>query len=892
MYEVMERSHMPMAVTDPRLPNDPIIFVNAAFSTLTGYAADEVIGRNARFMQRPVPEAAAVEEIEAAIPSHHHVDAEILHYRKDGTPFWNGLFITPLLDKEQNPAFFVVTQIDVTLARKSKSAEAALIAKEKELEEVKERLRATLAISGLAAAWEWNIAERRIFGDTRFAILYGLNTEEAAAGISPKQFFSIIHPDDVSRIRLAVAGMLQGAEVFSKSYRLVLADGSVRWVHARGRCYSDDDGKPVRFNGALVDITEQRRIAEQLRIAQTAGGIGTFEYIDGFGTAVVSDKFCTLLGLQPARDLPVRTINPVVHPMDTPIIDMSVRPAIGDASNVEFRVIRPDNGELRWLTRRGEYLRDAETAGLRFSGVIYDITAAKRTEELLRALNDTLEARVAERTRERDRLWEASQDLYVLCDAEGICKSLNPAWHSELSYDITELLDHPLIDLVHPDDQPALAAAIDRLRHGDRIENLDLRVVSKQGEPRSYSWTYVSQNEVFFASGRDVTRRNELEEQLRQSQKMEAVGQLTGGIAHDFNNLLTGISGSLEMMQHRLDQKRYDDVANFMAAATVSAQRAAALTQRLLAFSRRQSLDIRALDVNILVASMEELLNRTLGEQITLTVKLAPGLWLGLSDANHLESALLNLAINARDAMPDGGELVISTENATLERDFGKNPEQPAEGDYVVVSVRDTGTGMSPETMAKAFDPFFTTKPIGQGTGLGLSMIYGFAKQSGGQVTVESEIGVGTTIKLYIPRFFGEQILEVSETRAPELPSAAGETLLVVEDDVSVRLLVVEFLGGLGYRIIEASDSSSAIPLLKSDRGIDLMVSDIGLPGISGRQLAEIARQSRPELKILFITGYAANATVRSEFLGAGMEMISKPFALELLAVKVREMLE
>jgi PAS domain S-box-containing protein len=891
VFSALERSGMPLLVTDPRLPDNPVVFVNAAFTALTGYGADDAVGRNGRFMQGPDSDRATIARIGAAVAAAQPIDVQLINYRKDGTAFWNGICISPVLDEQGRPAFFIATQTDTTQAHEAAASAARVTESARALADANDRLRMTLSISGVAASWDWDIATGVILGDTRFAALYGLSPEQAARGVAAAQFFSLVHPEDLTRIRLAVGGMLRGAEVLSKEYRLLLPDGAVRWVHARGRCYYNEAELPTRFSGTLVDITEQKRVEERLRIAQTAGGVGTFEHIDGFGTVSVSAQFCALLGLHPARDLPVRTVNAVVFGQDAPIIDARMRPEPGTVSHVEFRIIRPDTGELRWLTRRGEYLRDAETAGLRFSGVIYDVTQAKSVEERLRTLNETLEARVEERTRERDRIWQVSRDLHLLCDSAGTLKSVNPAWTSELGYRTAELPGRMLTEFVPPADRPALAAAIARLAAGEYVDNLDVRVRCADGTERAFSFTCVPEEKAFFAAGRDVTQRNALEEQLRQSQKMEAVGQLTGGIAHDFNNLLTGIIGSLDLLRRRLAQNRLEDMDRFMAAASTSAHRAAALVHRLLAFSRRQPLDVRALEVNRLIASMEEMLHRTLGEQIALVVELTPDPCLAFSDANQVESALLNLAINARDAMPDGGKLTIATARATLSREFAQQYQDLAAGDYIVVNVSDTGTGMPPDVLARAFEPFFTTKPIGQGTGLGLSMIYGFARQSGGHVHISSTQGVGTTIQLYLPRYAGDAVPELPGALGEALPRGAGETVLLVEDEPAVRLLLVEVLQELGYSTIEAADGASALPILKSQRRIDLMVSDVGLPGITGRELAELARQTRPELKILFVTGYARNAAVKAEFLGEGMDMITKPFAIDVLANKVRDIL-
>ncbi|MET0848283.1 MAG: ATP-binding protein [Pseudomonas sp.] len=382
------------------------------------------------------------------------------------------------------------------------------------------------------------------------------------------------------------------------------------------------------------------------------------------------------------------------------------------------------------------------------------------------------------------------------------------------------------------------------------------------------------------------------EEALRQSQKMEAVGQLTGGIAHDFNNMLTGIIGSLELLRRRLSRGRTEDLDSLIDLGVTSANRAAGLTHRLLAFSRRQSLDSKPVKMNTLVVSMGELLQRSINESIQLDMQLSDNLWVAEADPNQLESALLNLVLNARDAMPEGGKLVVSTSNQHLEKGFTQVHSNLQPGDYVVLRVTDTGCGMPESTISRAFDPFFTTKPIGQGTGLGLSMIYGFSKQSHGHVTIESEVGNGTTVSLYLPRYNGNVVEDTRVDLAHAPHAKDGETVLIVEDDPAVRVLVSAVLSELGYAFVEAGDADSAVPILDSSQRIDLLISDVGLPGMNGRQLAEIGRQYRPDLKVLFITGYAEHAAVRGGFLDPGMQMITKPFTFDLLTAKVREMIQ
>ena len=390
-----------------------------------------------------------------------------------------------------------------------------------------------------------------------------------------------------------------------------------------------------------------------------------------------------------------------------------------------------------------------------------------------------------------------------------------------------------------------------------------------------------------------IAERKQAEEALRQSQKMEAVGQLTGGIAHDFNNLLTGIMGSLELMQARLRQGRLSEIDRYVAAAQGAAKRAASLTHRLLAFSRRQTLDPKPTNVNRLVTGMEELIRRTVGPQIALEVVTTPGLWTALIDASQLESALLNLCINARDAMPEGGRITIETANKWLDDRAARERDLPP-GQYLSLCVTDTGVGMTPDVKARAFDPFFTTKPIGQGTGLGLSMVYGFARQSGGQVRIYSEIGQGTTMCLYFPRHYGgetESATDIDSARAARAKS--GKTVLIVDDEPAVRMLVIEVLEDLGFTVLEAGDGAAGLRILQSSTPVDLLISDVGLPGgTNGRQLADAARIARPGLKVLFITGYAENAIIGNGQLGAGMRVLTKPFVVETFAARVLEMIE
>ena len=552
-----------------------------------------------------------------------------------------------------------------------------------------------------------------------------------------------------------------------------------------------------------------------------------------------------------------------------------------------YQPIKDASGKVHSIFVQGSDTTDQHVA----------LDALRASEAQLRALNADLERRVIERAQARTLTWQLSPDLLGALNSQGYFETSNPAWKTVLGWSEREVAGMSIFELLHPEDLEHTRAGFELTQVGQPALRFVNRYRHKDGSYRWISWVGIPEDGLVYCTGRDITQEREAEIELaaaqvalRQSQKMEAIGHLTGGIAHDFNNLLTGILGSLDLVRRRMMTGRTDNIPRFMDAASAAAHRAASLTHRLLAFARRQSLDTRPNDINRLVGSMEDLLLRTLGEHIELRSVLAQDLWTAFTDAHQLESALLNLAINARDAMPDGGMLTIETANVALDAAYTRLHEDVKPGDYVVVSVSDTGVGMPADVVAKAIDPFFTTKPVGGGTGLGLSMVYGFAKQSGGHLGIHSAVGLGTTVKLYLPRALQEAV----DLEAPvvEAPRGQGETILVVEDDATVRLIMSDVLEELGYSVLMASDARPAIPLLKSDQRIDLMISDVVLPHINGRKLAELARSSRPELKVLFVSGYAEQATFRGDFLDAGMDMLTKPFALDTLGAKVRTLIE
>lgn len=552
--------------------------------------------------------------------------------------------------------------------------------------------------------------------------------------------------------------------------------------------------------------------------------------------------------------------------------------------------VRKD-GSRFWANVVIDPIRDPTGQLVGFAKVTRDLTERKAAERELRASEERFR-----------RLVQSVTDyaIYML-DPEGRISSWNAGAERFKGYASEEIMGEHFSRFYTDEDKHA------------GIPRIALQTAKDEGRFEAEGWRVRKDGSRFWASviidpirddegeligfakvTRDLSEKRAIEDQLRQSQKMEAVGQLTGGLAHDFNNLLTGISGSLEMMQARIAQGRITEVDRYLMAAQGAVKRAASLTHRLLAFSRRQTLDPKPTDVNRLLTDIEELVRRTVGRPgIEVEAVGASGLWTTLVDPNQLENAILNLCINARDAMPDGGKITLEASNKWLDERAARKHDLPV-GQYVSVCVTDTGIGMTPEVIAKAFDPFFTTKPIGEGTGLGLSMIYGFARQSGGQVRIYSEVGQGTTMCIYLPRYAEDaQLEDQADETVKDDAHGEGEVVLVIDDEPTIRMLIAEVLAESGYAVIEASDGPAGLKILDSTSRIDLLITDVGLPGgMNGRQVADAARVSRPNLKVLFITGYAENAVIGQSRLENGMFVMTKPFQMELLAHKIREIIE
>ncbi|WP_430913802.1 PAS domain-containing protein [Methylobacterium sp. sgz302541] len=825
------------------------------------------------------------------------------------------------------------------------------------LRESQDRLRQALSAGRAIGTWDWDVAANLVTADERFAVLYGVDPAMAARGAPIGDFFAGIHPDDLPRVRIAVEAALRTGEAFSEEYRLLQADGSVHWVAAQGQCRLSPEGAPLRFPGVSFDISDRKAAegrqlallelgdrmrdltdpaalafagAEVLGKALDVSRAG-YGVIDTGAETITIDRdwnapgVTTIAGVLRFRDYG-SYIDDIKRGETAVVADARTDPRTRDTAAV-LEAINARSFVNMPLRERGDvvallYVNHARPRVWSEEDVAFMRDVANR----VRAATERVRSEKARRQSEEqfrvfaqavpNQIWAARPDGHF-------------DWFNDQAYaysgDGRGTLDGPAAweRIVHPDDLGPAAAAWERSLRQGSVYEAEFRIRRADG---AYRWFLVRAEPVRSPEGEvvrwvgtntdiddrrrqaaELERLNETledevaertrdlmrtEEALRQSQKMEAVGQLTGGIAHDFNNLLTGITGSLELLSARIAQGRLNDVERYVTAAQGAARRAAALTHRLLAFSRRQTLDPKPTNVNALVAGMEELVRRTVGPGIAIEVVAAGGLWATLVDPNQLENALLNLCINARDAMPEGGRLTIETANRWLDIRAAQERDVPA-GQYISICVSDTGTGMAPDVAAKAFDPFFTTKPLGLGTGLGLSMIYGFTRQSGGQTRIYSEPGDGTMVCMYLPRHYGE----VDEGEAlPEFADAPrageGETVLIVDDEPTVRMLVTEVLEELGYAAIEAGDGASGLKVLQSDVRIDLLVTDVGLPGgMNGRQMADAARLSRPGLKVLFITGYAENAVVGNGHLEPGMHVMTKPFAMEALASRIKDLI-
>jgi len=693
--------------------------------------------------------------------------------------------------------------------------------------------------------------------------------------------------------------ILQNATLFGVMGTLLLGSFAIRDNRLRTMRLLEAEAALREANEALERRVEER--TQTLRASETqfrtlAESLPGFVYVTdkAFNNIYVNPHFSTYTGL-PVPEILGQGWKTFIHPDDMQgVANILAQAAAGGSSyQLECR-LRGQDGAYRWFLARS-VLTPAHKDGIgTWIGTVTDINDRKRAEAEMVDTNVMLEQLVAERSRELDRIFRLSTDLLAVADFAGNYVSVSPAWEQITGRPVSEALASNYIDFVHPDNVEKAATDFADLRAGKPVwcEN---RYRRADGSYCWLSWRAVSmvEEQRIYAVARDITAEKDRDEQLRQSQKMEVVGQLTGGIAHDFNNLLTIIMGSLELLQRGMAHADVK-VTRRIDAAMEGARRAAALTHRLLAFARRQPLEPKPIEPNRLVAGMSDMLTRVLGEHITLEFISADGLWRVQADLNQLENSILNLAVNARDAMPQGGHLTIETQNVFLDETYARTTADVVPGQYVMIAVTDTGTGMTPEIREKVFEPFFTTKPQGHGTGLGLAQVYGFIKQSNGHVMIYSEPGHGTAVKLFLPRLRGKVAEDTRPaTPAPENAAGRGETILVVEDEENVRNFSVEVLEESGYHVLAAENADAALKLLETPAAVDMLFTDVVLTGnMNGRLLADEVLVRRPGTAVLFTTGYTRNAIIHHGRLDEGIHFIGKPFTASALTQMVRKVFD
>jgi PAS domain S-box-containing protein len=784
-----------------------------------------------------------------------------------------------------------------------------------------DQFRRAQAVSGIGL-FEWDLATDEWEWTPPVAILFGFDPQMPRRSFADWE--SAIFMDDVPKLHAAVNAACETGSFYCE-FRVGHQNRNVHWIAGRGEAIRDAAAKARWLAGAFYDISDRKqlqarllalnetleaRVADRVRqLATTAAQLEESERRFRLLVDAVTDY--AIFMLDPAGN--IMSWNPGAQRIKgyaaEEIIGLHFSRFYTDEDRCEgvpqnalakaeqtgkyeaegWRVRK--DGSTFWASVAINAIRDESGNLLGFAKVTRDITERMKAQEAVRESAEMARDIIA-----------SALDAFIQINEQGQIAEWNQQAEAIFGWSRAEALEKELASLIIP--------LADQARHRQSLESfrrtgegpvigrrLEMEALRRDGKRIAVelSITALLRREGYVFNGflRDITEKKVIEAQLRQAHKMEAVGQLTGGVAHDFNNLLTVIIGNLERLERRL--RPGQDLERNVAAALRGASRAALLTERLLAFSRRQALSPQVISANKLVVGMSELLRRTLGETISIETVLAGGLWPTFVDANQLENALINLAVNARDAMPEGGRLTIETANSYLDEDYAnRHGGDVRPGQYVGIFVSDTGTGMSKEIAAQAFEPFFTTKDAGEGTGLGLSQVYGFIKQSEGHVKIYSEVGQGTTVKLYLPRHLGSVDEDNDVVRARAIPRARqGETVLVVEDDPDVREYTVEMVGELGYQVLSAADGPSALGLLDDNADVKLLFTDVVLPGgMNGRRLAEQALRRRPMLKVLFTTGYARNAIVHQGRLDPDVDVVFKPFTYSQLAVKIRQALD
>lgn len=861
-------------------------YANMAFVELLGLdSAEQVLGLGAIDF---VVDRGMVSGSIAALGDTGRWTGELVFRRADGGEVDVSVYAALVFDDDGAPHRIVVSYSDITDRNKVMQA---LARRERQLRQAQELAR--------LGPWRFDLSTRLYHAPPETRQVLGLPDDYATYGMDHAT--RSVHPDDLARVeavaRQVIDGTLDMAEV---QYRYLSLGRELTHVRVIMSAERDDSGRAVALTGLIQDVTPSKELEAAHRETERAmsalmrnlsGVVYRCDNEQRWTMRFVSDACARLMGYE-AHELignSVISYNDVIDPRDRQRVWDGIQDAVDNrrAFQLSYRIIRKD-GDLRWVLEQGSAIRDQNDAVVAIEGYIADITEEQRVVERL------------QQSEARNRaIMESASVAIITMDEYGVIESFNPEAERLFGYLADEATGRNLSLLMpagYAEDHDALMARLrdEAAGRGAVAGPRELTAVRKNGEffpvDLAISEMRMGDRRIFIGSLRDLTERKKAEARLNQAQKMETVGQLVGGVAHDFNNLLMAMQLNLELANMLATDR--PDVSESITVALNAVDRGAELTRRLLAFSRQQPLDPKVIRVNELVRNMMRLLHRLLEEDIDTHTVLDADLHPVEVDPAQLEAALVNLVVNARDAMPDGGKLTIQTANLEIDGVLASQFEDMTPGHYTVVAVSDTGTGMPPEVQARAFDPFFTTKEVGKGSGLGLSMVYGFAKQSGGHVRIYSEPGDGTTVKLFFPRSYATPAATAPRP-APVVIRPGSETILLVEDDADVRLTVERLLKSLGYTVIAAPDGPSALALVDEGLRPDLLLADVVLPkGMSGRDVSIAVAERAPECRILFMSGYTEDAVMHHGRLDEGVVLLSKPFPRELLASKVRELLD
>lgn len=859
-----------------------IVLVNTETERLFGYTRSELIGQSVDML---VPDAVRPRHPELrnsyiARPRAVKFDADhdFSCRRKDGKEVPIEIGLDYLTTAEGH--FVLISLIDISYRKQA----------EKAVRESEERLQQALRV-GNAGIWDWDFIQDKIFWSSKHFEVLGY--EPTAEGLGSYSLWEkCIHPEDLESVRCRWQETVNGGGDFQAEYRIVRHDnGDVRWMSGVGRCFFDKEKQPYRSVGVLTDITE-RKAAEQmvlvqetsLRLAADAATLGTWDFNYASKKLFVSEQLYQIFGASTSEAAGVGLWRKYTHADDLEyVLTQSERyNQSREVVYLEYRIVHQKTKQIRWIATSARTFFTEAGEPIRNVGVAQDITERKLAEQALRESEE----------RYRQLIEFAPTSIFIVA-ADGVVSHVNPAACTLLRYKYEELVGMLLVNLVKTADLQKLETILGNSKIGSQHRG-EWEVQRKDG-----TWVWIDCEARVLPSGswqafvNDISERKKIEQQLRQSQKMEAVGRLAGGVAHDFNNLLTVITGYSELMMWKLrkDDPFYKHIYEIKRAA----ERAAGLTGQLLAFSRQQPQQLTVLNLNHVIDNLKKMLNRVLNEDIILSTSLDEELGQTKADQGQIEQILMNLVVNARDAMADRADkkILIETKNIYLTEEFAKTNLEAKPGRYVALIVSDTGNGMDVATQTQIFEPFFTTKEAGKGTGLGLSTVYGIVQQSGGLINVYSEPGVGTAFKIYLPCVDEPVHLPGKSELKPLVAESKSETVLLVEDDNMVRQLIKEVLVMNNYKVLEAGNGASAIMICdKYRQPIDLLLTDIVMPEMSGRKLAERLTTTHPKLQVIYMSGYTNDTVIHHGISTNAVNFIEKPFKFEDLIGKVREVLD